>query len=151
MKKASEDFNEQLTRKKMKQKKELTDIFNDITYDLIFEFMGKTNTGEVKLENTSDLMRLFQIWLEVNDIKSLKQQALTGTGTGGSLPPIPSLEKGIMGDNIKTKTEMLGNEPVEYVDNEELSSMTVEEMAKFLEERSKAMNQSNEGLGVDED
>lgn len=151
MKKTSEDFNEALVRKKAKQKKELTDIFNDITYDLIFEFMGKTSTGEVKLENTSDLMRLFQIWLEVNDIKSLKQQSLNGSNMGGSLPPIPSLEKDVLKENIKTKAEVKGEEVVEYVDNEELSSMTVEEMAKFLEERSKAMNQSNEGLEVDED
>lgn len=118
-----------------RSKTDMADLFNNVSYDLILEFMKGVEVGEIKISDTTDLMRLYQIWGQVNEIDT------EGEGTG-VLPAISKRET--EGSSIPTKELDTPEGEKDTIDTDELMNMTSEEVDKMMADRLKSKNELNE-------
>ena len=57
----------------------LRDTFNNASLTLINQFMAKVMAGSIDIDDVGDLTRLFQIYMQINNINAGMQE---GTGQG---------------------------------------------------------------------
>lgn len=137
-------FTDQL-RKRMENKKEvesskdrLADKFNDTALMLIDEFLNEVNSNNIRIDDTADLMRLFQIYFEINELKSL-----TGEGTG-RLPQLSQRQSSQIRKYVDTEeTENEEGEEEHIIDPESLMNLSEEDVASMIKEREIEMNADN--------
>ena len=128
-------------KKTKDSKSELLDLFNDTTETLIGKFLKEAKAGNIEISGVTDLMRLFQIYEQVNDIKSMESD---GTGR------LPALSRGQL-DQLEDTVGVVesGNEDDDntYVDVDELMSLSAEDVQKMLATREAQVNKDNEDAG----
>lgn len=140
----SGSFAEQARRRIEKEKENknskdrLADKFNETAMLLIDEFMNEVVSGNIRVDDTADLMRLFQIYHDINEIQS-------GVGEGsGSLPELSQRQSKHLKTYLET-TEVETPEGVheDIVDPESLMNMSEEDVQEMIKEREIEMNQDN--------
>lgn len=119
-------------------KDQLADKFNKTASLLIDEFMNEVASGNIRIDDTADMMRLFQIYFEINELKNA-----TGEGSG-SLPELSQrqsnqIRKYIESEEVETPDG--GYEDV--IDPESLMSLGEEEITAMIKEREIEMNADN--------
>lgn len=137
----SKQMRDQLEKSKNKtnSKDQLVDSFNDATLMLIKQFIGNVQSGAVSIDDTADVMRLFQIFEKINDIQ-------TGDNGTGTLPAMTGVQKELMEDVVKTEKKIINGEEEDVVDLEELSKLSVEDITKMMNQREVQVNRDNEGM-----
>lgn len=132
-------------RKRIKKEKEqesskdkLADKFNKTASLLIDEFMNEVASGNIRVDDTADLMRLFTIYSEINDIENA-----AGEGTG-SLPQLSRRQSKQIRTYVETEEEKTPNGDYEdVIDTESLMNLSEEEVSDMVKEREIEMNADN--------
>lgn len=140
----SGNFTDQL-RKRLDDKKEsesskdkLADKFNKATMQLLDKFMNEINSGSIQIDDTADLMRLYQIYTEVNDL-----QNMTGEGSG-RLPQLSPRQSRKMKSHLLTEeVEKPDGEEEFIIDPESLAGMSAKDIEDMVKEREIDMNEDN--------
>lgn len=138
----SSSIRENLDKKKKDKdsKIAMADKFNDASTVLINKFMAEVTAGNIELDGVTDLMRLFQIYTQINDIKSGDSE-----GTG-QLPALTKAQHDIM-DAVVTVRGNEDDEDSAYLDMDELEKLTSEDIGKLMAQREITMNKENESTG----
>lgn len=132
--------NEERKSRENSTEEALRNTFNESTTKLINQFMADVNSGSIKIEDVGDLTRLFQIYLQVNNIDNMAE------GNNGTFPELSSGQREIFEKHVA-----VGKEEDEEGEEEETISLTDLESAddstidKMLQERELEMNKENEG------
>lgn len=122
---------------KKDSKKQLQELFNDSAYSLIQDFMKNVQAGDIRIDNTADLMRLMQIYQEVNNIDD--------GGGSGALPTMRKAERDVFDDFIETEIDKNADGEEEYyVKNEDLEKLDEKEIEELMNKRAETLNQLNE-------
>jgi len=132
-------------RKKLQEKNEaessrelLAEEFNKATSKLIYEFLREVESGNIRIDDTADIMRLFQIFKEVNDIDNM-----AGEGTG-SLPPLSPKQSSQIKSFVDIEEEENSDgEEESYINPNSLSELSAEDIGKMMNEREIQMNEDN--------
>lgn len=129
-------------RKKQKNassEERLRDTFNEASEMLINRFMGEVLSGSRELESTADLARLFNIYMQVNDLN-------TGDSMGdGMLPEISPSKLNIIEETMPTSKTIVDGEEETVIDLNEVAELSAEDIAKMLMDTEEEMNKQNEG------
>lgn len=123
------------------QKDGIADAFNGVTLKLIKKFIAEVDAGSVVLEDISDLNRLFQMYMAINDLNS----AENGNGT---LPTMVPSQKGVFETEGLVKTVKAfneGEEDQEFIDLEALAQMDSTDIQNMMIRREEQVNLDNEG------
>lgn len=116
----------------------LRDTFNEASTTLINQFMAQVISGSIQIDDVADLTRLFQIYLQINNINQ-------GVGDGnGTLPSLPNGQKEIISSVLETEKVSIDGEVEEVISLEELAKLSDEEVDKMLAQKEIQMNQENE-------
>ncbi|QPI18394.1 hypothetical protein [Enterococcus phage EFGrNG] len=131
---------ENAEQKKMERTSEqrLRDTFNNASLTLINQFMAKVMAGSIDIDDVGDLTRLFQIYMQINNINAGMQE-----GTG-QLPALSATQKDIIADKVSTEKATIDGEEEEVVSLEELAKLSDEEIDKMLLDKEIQMNKENE-------
>ena len=130
-----------ISKSNKSQKDGIADAFNGVTLKLIKKFIAEVDAGSVVLEDISDLNRLFQMYMAINDLNS----AENGNGT---LPTMVPSQKGVFETEGLVKTVKAFNEDEEdqeFIDLEALSKMDASDIQKMMIRREEQVNNDNEG------
>lgn len=122
-------------------KSSLADKFNVASEVLIDRFMKDVMAGSVEIDGVTDLMRLFQIYQQVNEI---------GTGDGEGTGRLPSLTRGQqeqLEEYVSVKPSDNEDDESVYIDMEELASLTPEAVEAMMAKREQQVNRDNEDVG----
>ena len=117
---------------------QLADKFNKTATLLIDEFMNEVASGNIRIDDTADMMRLFQIYFEVNELKNA-----AGEGAG-TLPQLSQRQSNHIRKYIETEevdTPDGGYEDV--IDPESLMKLDEEDISKMIKEREIEINADN--------
>lgn len=115
----------------------VANMVNNVTFNLIKEFEKQVQEDGYRMD-TADLMRLYQMWSDVNE---------SGSGDGtGVLPGLTGVESEDLSEHIETKKEYDedGNE-INYVSSDDLVNLSQEDIEKMIEGREETLNKKNEG------
>lgn len=124
-------------KKKVNAKDQLVDSFNDASLTLIKQFIGNVKSGAISIDDTADLMRLFQIYEKINDIQ-------TGDSGSGQLPAMTGGQKGVLDESLNTQKKIINGVEEDVVDLDELSNLSMEEVTNLLNKREVTVNKENE-------
>lgn len=135
-----ERLEENAKKKKLERTSEekLRDTFNEASTTLINQYMAKVQAGAIEISDVGDLTRLFQIYMQINKIDSM-----AGEGNG-TLPALPSGQKGIISSYIETSKADINGEEEEVISLVDLAGMDEETIDKMLVEKEIQMNKENE-------
>ena len=100
----------------------LRDTFNTASLTLINQFMAKVMAGSIDIDDVGDLTRLFQIYMQINNINDGMQD-----GTG-QLPALSATQKEIITDKIATERVTIDGEEDEIISLDELTKLSDEEI-----------------------
>ena len=100
--------------------------------------MAKVMAGSIDIDDVGDLTRLFQIYMQINNINAGMQE-----GTG-QLPALSATQKDIIADKVSTEKATIDGEEEEVVSLEELAKLSDEEIDKMLLDKEIQMNKENE-------
>ena len=117
---------------------QLRDTFNQASIKLINQFMANVTSGAIEVDDIADLTRLFQIYLQVNNINDVMQE---GTGT---LPALTSEHKDIISEKVSTEKIIKDGEEEELISLDELASLPDDQLEEVLVNRELQMNRENE-------
>lgn len=136
----TDQFRDRLNREEDKKntREQLADTFNVTAVKLIEEFMNEVNSNNIRIDDTADLMRLFQIYAEINNLKDITQ-----AGTG-SLPELSQrqsrhINKYVETDEVRTSE----GDYEDVIDPESLMNLGEEEITQMIKEREIEMNADN--------
>lgn len=116
----------------------LRDTFNETSNYLIKKFLAEAQSGAIAITDVADITRLFQIYLQVNQINDM------ASAGSGSLPALSSGQKDLIAQSLETtKVESNGVEE-EVISLADIEAMDDEELDGLLKERELLMNQENE-------
>lgn len=123
---------------KDKSKDKLADKFNETASLLIDEFLNEVNANNIRLDDTADLMRLFQIYSEINNIKD------AATEGAGSLPGLSQRQSKQIKSYVETEeVETSNGEYEDVIDTESLMKLSEDEVSDMIKEREIEMNADN--------
>lgn len=128
-------------KKTKDSKSELLDLFNDTTETLIGKFLKEAKAGNIEISGVTDLMRLFQIYEQVNDIKSMESDG------SGRLPALSRGQLDQLEDTVGVVESDNEDDDNTYVDVDELMSLSAEDVQKMLATREAQVNKDNENAG----
>lgn len=137
MKKYLADRKERVDGKEATQQ-EVASLVNGVALKLIKDFAKQTQEEGYHMD-TTDLMRVYQIWSDVN--------GATGAGDGsGVLPGLSGTESDDLGEHVETTVEYdsEGNE-INYVSADDLVNLSHEDIERMVESREDTLNDKNEG------
>ena len=117
---------------------QLRDTFNQASIKLINQFMANVTSGAIEVDDIADLTRLFQIYLQGNNINDGMQE---GTGT---LPALTSEHKDIISEKVSTEKIIKDGEEEELISLDELASLPDDQLEEVLVNRELQMNRENE-------
>lgn len=119
-------------------KDQLADKFNKTATKLIDEFMNEVASGNIRIDDTADMMRLFQIYFEINELNNA-----TGDGTG-SLPQLSQRQSKHLRKYVETEeVEAPSGGYEDVIDPESLMNLGEDEIANMIKEREIEMNADN--------
>lgn len=119
-------------------KEELRGIFNEAGVKAMKAYLSGIETGAIRIEDSTDAYRLFQMYMQLNDLND-------GTGLGGSLPSLPKSQENLFKDMIETEVDYDSDErEVDVVNLDTFSDMSDEEFDKMMQQRERELNDSNE-------
>ena len=125
-------------KKKKSAKEDLIEGFNDASITLIKQFIANVNSGTIQIDDTADLMRLFNIYTQVNDIQS-------GAASGNGAPPALSrTRKEVMEDMIPSDRQVVNGEEEDIIDLDALIAMSAEDIQQLMTKREVEVNRENE-------
>lgn len=138
----SSQLREELDKKKRDKdsKSAMADKFNAASTVLINKFMAEVTAGNIELDGVTDLMRLFQIYTQVNEIKLGEEEGM------GQLPALTQAQHDTM-DAIVSVRGTGEEDDTSYVDMDELEKLTSEDINKLMAQREITMNKENESTG----
>lgn len=122
------------------KKDEMADLFNEVSHELILDFLKDAKAGRVRVSDTTDMMRLYQIWESINDIES-------GSGEG-QLPTISRAQSDLLANEIGVESEIVDGEEVGIIDLDSLSEKDEKEIDTLLNKREIEKNNENENFGM---
>ena len=128
-------------KKTKDSKSELLDLFNDTTETLIGKFLKEAKAGNIEISGVTDLMRLFQIYEQVNDIKSMESDG------AGRLPALSRGQLDQLEDTVGVVESDNEDDDNTYVDVDELMNLSAEDVQKMLATREAQVNKDNENAG----
>jgi len=135
--KFSDELKDRMEQKEKTPKEELAEEFNKVASKSLRNFMKDMDNGTIQMDDTADMMRLFQIYMQVNDLGNGEE------GTG-ALPAMTSTQRDDMRELVDThEEEDEEGETTEYVDLDMLASMDEEEVEEMSKKREKQMNNQN--------
>lgn len=117
---------------------QLRDTFNQASIKLINQFMANVASGALEIDDVADLTRLFQIYLQVNNINDGMQE---GTGT---LPALSSEHKDIISEKVNTEKIIKDGEEEEVISLDDLANLPDDQLEEVLLSRELQMNKENE-------
>lgn len=129
---------DRMEKKEKSSRDQLADKFNKTATLLIDEFMNEVASGNIRIDDTADMMRLFQIYFEINELNDV-----TGEGSG-SLPELSQRQSNHIRKYVETEevgTPEGGYEDI--IDPESLMNLGEEEINDMIKEREIEMNADN--------
>ncbi|WP_212685896.1 hypothetical protein, partial [Salmonella enterica] len=87
-----------MEQKEKTPKEELAEEFNKVASKSLRNFMKDMDNGIIQMDDTADMMRLFQIYMQVNDLGNGEE------GTG-ALPAMTSTQRDDMRELVDTHEE----------------------------------------------
>ena len=120
-------------------KDEVKDAFNETTLKLIKQFSDNVEMGAVEITDVNDVARLYNIFLNINDLDQGEEGA-------GKLPGLPRSQAEVFGEAVTTiESEEEDGEIKDYINEGEFSKLTAEDVERLMLEREQAVNDTNEG------
>lgn len=138
----SDSMREGIQKKKGHQnvKNDVRDAFNNVSLKLIKQFIEGVETGTIEVSDISDVMRLYNMYLSVNELQG-------GDEGSGTLPALPRGQRDIFLDSIKTiKAPTEEEEDIDYIVDSDFENKTAEDIEKLLTQREMEVNKENEGM-----
>ena len=119
------------------QKEEVVNLTNNITLTLMRDFAKQVQQDGYRMD-TTDLMRVYQMWSDVNSSE-------VGGDGSGMLPGLTGTESVNLADHVETNVEYddEGNE-VKYVSSDDLVNMSPEDIEDMIKGREKTLNDKND-------
>lgn len=119
------------------QKEEVINLTNNITLTLMRDFAKQVQQDGYRMD-TTDLMRVYQMWSDVNSSE-------VGGDGSGMLPGLTGTESDNLTDHVETNVEYddEGNE-VKYVSSDDLVNMSPEDIEDMIKGREKTLNDKND-------
>jgi hypothetical protein len=114
---------------------EVRDLFNAATSRTLKKFLQRLDTGEIPMDNVSDLVRLLGAYKEMNGISDAME-----SGGGGALPEVNLKQDKVLTDSVqdgKITSDDEGQLDVIDLSNEDVSDL--------LKKMDQAQNAENEG------
>lgn len=138
--KFSDAIRDNVNKKKSNKdvKGEVRNEFNQVTLKLIKRFIEDVETGTVAVTDIADVMRLYNMYLSVNEIGE-------GEDGTGRLPELPRKQRQFLEGKVLSLDEGHSEEEEEYIDETTFEDMTTEEVEKLLIQREEELNSFNEG------
>lgn len=120
-------------------KQEVANLVNNLTFSMIKDFAKQVKEDGYQMD-TSDLMRLYQMWTDVNNENN------SGDGSG-VLPGLTGAESEDIASRLKTETDYdeEGNE-ITYVSSDDIVNLSQEDIEDMLASREDTLNEKNEGM-----
>lgn len=125
-------------KKEKNSKDKLADKFNKTATVLIDTFLNEVNANNIRIDDTADLMRLYQIYTEVNDL-----QNMSGEGSG-TLPELSQRQSKQMKSYVDTEEVAKPDGGYEdVIDPESLMNLGADDVEGMIKEREISMNEDN--------
>jgi len=140
--KMSDRLRENINNKKnsVNAKEEVGSAFNMVALKLLRKFTEEVEAGSIEVTDISDVMRLYNMFLSVNDLQN-------GEEGSGKLPALPREQRKLLEDSITTvKARNEEEEDQDYINDFEFENKTAEEIAELLTRREAEVNKTNEGV-----
>ncbi|QZA69159.1 hypothetical protein 278BB001_221 [Bacillus phage 278BB001] len=130
-------------RNKINKKKQIfssesqvRELFNESLTKSLLQYLQRLNTGEIPIDNMSDLARAFGIYKEINNIND----AMEGLAGQSTLPEINMKQDKVFDENIQDGKITSDEEGMLDV-----MDMSEEDVAALVREFDIAQNKANEG------
>lgn len=116
----------------------LADKFNQTASVLIDEFLREVSSNNIRIDDTADLMRLFQIYFEINDL-----QSMSGEGSG-RLPELSMRQSKQIQSFVDTQDiETPEGDRESIVDPESLAGLSEDDIGDLMLRREEGINKDN--------
>ncbi|QZA69718.1 hypothetical protein 035JT004_227 [Bacillus phage 035JT004] len=115
---------------------QVRELLNDSLSKTLLHYLQRLNTGEIPIDNMSDLARVYGIYKELNNIND----AMEGLAGQSTLPEINMKQDKVFDDNIQDGKITSDEEGMLNV-----MDMSEEDVAALVREFDIAQNKANEG------
>lgn len=138
----SDQLRREMEKKKKKRdpKDELKEVFNEAGLQAMKSFISNMQTGAVQIDDSADVYRLFQMFMQLNDLSE-------GGEGSGALPKLPNVQTEVFSDLVEKQVRVEDGEEVEedVINLSKFEDMSDEEVEEMLKKRERDLNIANEG------
>lgn len=113
----------------------LRNLINNAASTSLKQFLQRMEAGEIPIDNMADLMRVVNIYKEINDIDS----AIGGASGGESLPALNMKQGNIIEQRVEE-----GKASTDETGNIDVSDMSEEDIADMIRDMDIEQNSANE-------